>query len=85
MESRLAACNFWLTFAEEQFERILWSDEKWFVLEQAPSGKNDVFWAPMNPNVVVPCKKAHGAKAMAWVGILDGKALPVHWFQGSVD
>ena len=22
---------------------------------------------------------------MAWVGIVDGKVLPVHWFQGSVD
>ena len=27
MMSRLAACNFWLTFTEEQLERILWSDE----------------------------------------------------------
>ena len=65
MESRLAACTFWLTFTEQQFERILWSDEKWFVLEQAPSKKNDVVWAPVNPNNVVQCKKSHGAKVMA--------------------
>ena len=32
-----------------------------------------------------PCNKAHGAKVMAWVGIVDGQVLPVHWFQGSVD
>ena len=85
MESRLAACTFWLGFAEEQFERILWSDEKWFVLHQAPSRKNDMVWAPENPHIVVPCKKAHGAKVMAWVGIVDGQVLPVHWFEGSVD
>ena len=22
---------------------------------------------------------------MAWVGMFDGKVLPVHWFEGSVD
>ena len=55
------------------------------MLEQAPNKKNDVMWAPKDHNNVVPCKKAHGAKVMAWVGILDGRVLPVHWFQGSVD
>ena len=84
-ESRLAACQFWLTFPEEQFEQILWSDEKWFVLRQAPSRKNDVIWAPENPRTVVECKKSHGAKVMAWVGIVDGQLLPVHWFEGNVD
>ena len=42
-------------------------------------------WAPENPNTVVQCKKAHGAKVMAWVGMVDGKVLPVYWFEGSVD
>ena len=42
-------------------------------------------WGLENPDVVVPCKKAHGAKVMAWVGIVDGQVLPVHWFSGSVD
>ena len=31
------------------------------------------------------CKQAHGAKVMAWVGNVDDKVLPVHWFTGSVD
>ena len=78
-ESRLAACMFWLTFTEEWFEKVCWSDEKWFVLHQSPNCKNDVKWAPENPNTVVQCKKAHGAKVMAWVGMVDGKVLPVHW------
>ena len=43
-----------------------------------------VVWGLENPDVVVPCKKAHGAKVMAWVGIVDGQVLPVHWFSGSV-
>ena len=56
--------------------------EKWFVLNQAPNSKKDVMWGPENPNRVVACKKAHGAKVMAWVGIVDGQILPVHWSTG---
>ena len=39
MESRLAACNFWLQFTSDQFEKILFPDEKWFILKQAPNRK----------------------------------------------
>jgi hypothetical protein len=76
---------FWLEHAEEWFERVLWSDEKWFVLTPTPNRKNVVHWCPSNPHNIVPCKKAHGEKVMAWVGIVDGKCLPVHWFEGSVN
>ena len=38
-----------------------------------------VVWGLENPDVVVPCKNAHGARVMAWVGIVDGQVLPVHW------
>ena len=31
------------------------------------------------------CKKAHGAEVMPFVGFVDGKVLPVQWFEGSVD
>ena len=84
-QSRLSACNFWLTFPEEWFDKIIWTDEKWFLLEQAPHSKNDGYWAPSNQNEIVPCKKAHGAKVMAWVGIIDGRVLPIVWFEGSVN
>ena len=65
MESRLAASNFFLTFSEDQLEKVLWSDEKWFVLHQAPNRKNDVIWGPQNTRNVGGCKKAHQAKVMA--------------------
>ena len=84
-ESRLAACTFWLTFAEDWFEQVLWSDEKWFVLEMSPNKQTNRFWAPVNPYEVVECKKAHGKKVMAWVGIVDGRILPIVWFEGSVN
>ncbi|KAF0292002.1 hypothetical protein FJT64_016980 [Amphibalanus amphitrite] len=79
------SCEFWLTHDEEWFERVLWSDEKWFVLHPSPNMKNTVCWSPENPNKLVPCKKAQGQKVMAWVGVVDGKCLPVHWFTGSVN
>ena len=84
IEVRVAGSIFLLSFTEDQFERILWSDEKWFVLDQAPNRKNGVIWGPQNTRNVVPCKKAHGQKVMAWVGIIDGSVLPVHWFEGNV-
>ena len=83
--SRLKACEFWLKHGEEWFDKVLWSDEKWFHLVQTPNKKNTVTWAPSNPHDIIPCKVAHGTKVMAWVGILDGRCLPVHWFQDSVN
>ena len=47
--------------------------------------KTNRFWAPFNPHDVIQCKKAHGKKAMCWVGTVDGRCLPVVWFEGSVD
>ena len=85
MESRLAACTFWLTFEDDWFQRVIWSDEKWFVLKQSPNKQICRYWAPSNPHTVIECKKAHGEKVMAWVGIVDGRILPVVWFQGSVN
>ena len=65
-------------------EQVIWSDEKWLMLQQAPNRKNVVYWAPMKPQKLVPYKKAHAAKVMAWVGIVDRRRLPVYWFEGSV-
>ena len=79
------ACRFWLTFEEEWFERVIWSDEKWFVLNQSPHSQNDRYWSPVNRHVLVECKKAHGEKAMAWLGIIDDRCFPVVWFDGSVN
>ena len=53
------------------------------VLTSVPNRKNTVYWCPSNPHIV-PCKKTHGEKVKAGVGIVDGKCLPVDWFEGSV-
>ena len=84
-QARLSACEFWLTFPESWFEKVIWTDEKWFVLNSSPHSKNDGYWSPVNNHEIVECKKSHGAKVMAWVGIIDGRCLPVVWFSGSVN
>ena len=83
--ARMSACEYWLTFPETWFERVIWTDEKWFVLRSPPHSQNDRYWAPVHRHEVVECKKAHGEKMMAWVGIVDGRCLPVVWFTGSVN
>ena len=67
--SRLQACRFWLQHAEDWFERVLWSDEKWFVLMPAANTKNKVIWCPSNPHKIILCKKAHGEKVMGTDGV----------------
>ena len=80
----MQACKFWLTHNEEWFERVLWSDEKWFALQQGPNRKNDVMWAPTNPHLIAECKSRQGRKVMAWLGVVDGRCL-LYWFTGSVN
>ena len=61
-----------MSFDESWFERIIWTDEKWFVLRSPPHSQNDRYWAPANAHEVVECKKAHDEKIMAWVGSVYG-------------
>ena len=85
IESRLSACKSWLQLSEKWFQRIIQTDENMFVLTQAPDRQNDRIWAPALPNIVAQCKNTFGEKCMAWTGIVDGRCLPVVWFQGSVN
>ena len=54
------------------------------MLSQSPHIQNDRYWSTVNRHELVECKKAHCEKAMAWVDIIDGRCLPVVWFDGSV-
>ena len=64
------------------FEKVVWSDEKWWTLTLAPNRKNDVIWAPKgwDPHEEVPCRNQGEQKAMCWVGIIDGTILDIKWF-----
>ena len=85
--TRKKACEMFLKLAKETVgwqRKIIFSDEKWFSLKPHPNRKNDVYWSKTNPNNIHEVKDQGAVKIMAWVGIVDGQVLPVHWFQGSV-
>ena len=46
--------------------------------------KNDVYWSPDNPSNIKEVRDQGVSKVMAWVGMVDGRVLPITWFQGSV-
>ena len=74
------AFSRWFMAQEPNFEqRVLWSDEKWFLLHPSPNSKNDVSWAPWHPENEEACRRQGDTKVMAWVGLVDGKGLVVRW------
>ena len=47
----------WLLQQPADFEqKVLWSDEKWWVLHPRINKQNDRFWAPVNPRQYVEDK-----------------------------
>jgi inhibitor of nuclear factor kappa-B kinase subunit alpha len=79
-QERLQFCQWLLTHDDDWFQHVVWTDEKWFVLKNAPNKKNDHFWSPINPHAVVDCKIQGGVKMMTWAAMIDGRFLPLHWF-----
>ena len=52
---------------------VIWTDEKYFCLNQKPRRKNDGFWALNNPHEVVEANDRNALKIMIFVAIVDGK------------
>lgn len=78
-EDRLAFVR-WFKQQPEHFEqKVVWSDEKWFVLHPAPNSQTDRIWAPWHPEEEEVCRFQGDAKVMAWVAVVDGRALEVRW------
>ena len=82
---RLQACKKFQEQGKDWPRKVVFSDEKWFCLKPHPNRKNNVTWSVTNPNEVVEVRDQGVAKVMAWVGIVNGRLLPIHWFAGSVD
>ena len=71
----------WLLEQPENFEdRIVWTDEKWFSLNQSPNKQNERYWAPYNPHVTVDCRLQGDKKVMCWAAIIGGQVM-LHWFE----
>ena len=81
---RKQACSNFMQMDPGWQRNIIFSDEKWFSLKPHPNRKNDVYWSPDNPGNIEEVRDQGVSKVMAWVGIVDGRVLPITWFQGSV-
>jgi hypothetical protein len=77
---RLTFCQ-WILKQEPGFEqRIIFSDEKYFVLRQKPHSQNDRYWSATNPYQIAECQVQGDAKVMAFVALVDGRISCLHWF-----
>ena len=77
---RKAFCQWILSQPEDFPDRVLWSDEKWWVLHQGSNRQNDRYWAAHNPHEFIENKVQGDVKAMSWVGVMDSQVVSVHWF-----
>ena len=78
-ENRLAFCN-WILSKEIGFERkIIFSDEKIFVLHPSPNRQNDRVWAPWDPDAEVACRYQGDSKLMVWAALVDDSILKLRW------
>ena len=86
MKARLECADWFLTKNRDFFsKKVVWGDEKYFVLKSSPNSQNDRFWSPVNPFDNVACKEQGMAKAMCWVGMVDGEIIGPIWVEGSMD
>ena len=70
----------WVLAREEGWERkVIFSDEKFFVLHQAPNSQNDRCWAPFDPQEEVECNIRFDKKVMAWSALIDDSVLTIRW------
>ena len=76
---RVEFCRWFLAQGDEFPQRIIWSDEKWFVLHPAQNTKNDVYWVPWHPEEEVECRRQGDTKVMAWCAMVEGRMLRVRW------
>ena len=49
-EMREEFCHWILAQSEDFPDNVLWSDEKWWVLQQRPHRQNDRTWKAVNPH-----------------------------------
>ena len=69
-EARLKTAQWFFAHNSLFFkEKVIWTDEKYFVLYQGPNKSITKIWAPTNPYINVQCKTQSQQKRMSWVGL----------------
>lgn len=85
-EARRKSAEWFLAHDSLFFEeKVIWTDEKYFVLNQGPNKSINKIWAPSNPYVDVQCKTQSQQKIMCWVGLYAGKVIGPFWIETKMD
>ena len=63
-EQRRQFCQWLFDQDEDLVKRVIWTDEKIFVLHQKPHRKNDGRWSRENPRDVIECNDRNDKKVM---------------------
>ena len=61
-------------------QKIIWADEKLFVLHLKPHGYNDGKWSKENLYDIIESNDTNDKKFMIFVAIVEGKTPLVHAF-----
>ena len=86
ISSRLTAADWFLNHDSTFFQdKIIWSDEKYFVLKQGPNKSIHRVWSPVNPYLNVECKTQSQQKIMVWVGLCAGQVIGPFWIEQTMD
>ena len=51
MENWVEFCKWFLSQLYDSPKKVFWSDQKWFVLHQAPNARNDLMRVPWDPKM----------------------------------
>ena len=80
VEQRKIFCTWLLQQPASFVQKVIWTDEKIFVLNQKPNRKNDGLWSKVNPHQIVETNDRNAKKVMMFVAIVDGHIPIVHAF-----
>ena len=80
VEQRKKFCTWILEQPAGFVQNVIWTDEKFFVLNQKPNRKNDGTWNKENPHKIVETNDRNGKKVMMFVAVVDGQIPIVHAF-----
>ena len=79
-EQRRQFCEWFIAQDQDFAQKVIWTDEKIFVLKQKPHRQNIGVWANSNPHLITESNDRNGLKVMIFVAVVNGKIPIVHPF-----
>ena len=79
-EDRKTFCQWLLDHPEDFVQKIIFGDEKKWVLKYGANRQNNRYWAIHNPYLLDETKIQGQTKYMCLVTMVNGKVQTPHWF-----